>query len=398
MMIFRVVNEERMEQVRELWSYCFEKSDTPFFQYYFNEYCGKSNTVIGGFEKVNGQERLRTMLHLNFYMLRLRGQKLVLPYLVGVATAPEARGKHALADLLLASFKILRVNDHDFAFLMPIYAGIYLPYEFAYCYYRHYYKISMEELEREVRSLPGSELLVEREVPTQELLAPLYERYTERYNGVPVRTDFQWNKLLTVHRLENVQCAVVHRDGYICGYMLYLFADGCLNIHELLAENFAARNRLLQYAAQHQSSAKNVLWLAEPDDKTYLVFKDQRLTGSLAPFMMARCLNARKALSRLQPAADLPEDSVVLLLTDKLLDENNHLLKLYTAPSSLSVKSTAEDEEVTMDMAAFTQLYFGTFSAQELWEAGRLRTTKPEKLRLLDLLLPKCENYINEYF
>ncbi len=51
-----------------------------------------------------------------------------------------------------------------------------------------------------------------------------------------------------------------------------------------------------------------------------------------------------------------------------------------------------------MDMAAFTQLYFGTFSAQELWEAGRLRTTKPEKLRLLDLLLPKCENYINEYF
>ena len=34
-MIFRVVNEERMPQVAELWDYCFEKREEPFFKYYF---------------------------------------------------------------------------------------------------------------------------------------------------------------------------------------------------------------------------------------------------------------------------------------------------------------------------------------------------------------------------
>ena len=50
-MIYRVVNAERMPQVEELWDYCFEKRQEPFFQYYFNEYVGKKNMVIGGFEK-----------------------------------------------------------------------------------------------------------------------------------------------------------------------------------------------------------------------------------------------------------------------------------------------------------------------------------------------------------
>ena len=50
-MIYRVVNAERMPQVEELWDYCFEKRQEPFFQYYFNEYVGKNNMVIGGFEK-----------------------------------------------------------------------------------------------------------------------------------------------------------------------------------------------------------------------------------------------------------------------------------------------------------------------------------------------------------
>ena len=50
-MIYRVVNAERMSQVAELWDYCFEKRQEPFFQYYLNEYVGNNNMVIGGFEK-----------------------------------------------------------------------------------------------------------------------------------------------------------------------------------------------------------------------------------------------------------------------------------------------------------------------------------------------------------
>ena len=51
-----------------------------------------------------------------------------------------------------------------------------------------------------------------------------------------------------------------------------------------------------------------------------------------------------------------------------------------------------------MDMAAFTQMYFGAFTATELAEAGKIKVHNAEKLSVLDKLFPKCRNYINEYF
>ena len=146
-MIYRVLSKERMYQAEELWDYCFEKKTEPFFQYYFEQYCGKDNMVIGGFDKVGEEEKLRTMLHVNPYMLHLRGQEMLVPYLVGIATAPEARGQHLLRPLLETAFEVLRSQGFPFVTLMPISAGIYLPYEFAYCYYRHEYKMPLAKLQ-----------------------------------------------------------------------------------------------------------------------------------------------------------------------------------------------------------------------------------------------------------
>lgn len=410
-MIYRVVNEERMPQVEELWDYCFEKREEPFFKYYFGEYVGKNNMVIGGFEKVGPadeegkqreklREKLRTMVHVNPYMLRIREQEQLAPYLVGVATAPEARGQHAFGPLLETTFEVLRSEGFTFATLMPIYAGIYLPYEFAYCYYGLQYKMPLADLGRELAKAAGKDLAVERMALDKELLAPLYAKLTSKFNGVPLRTDFQWQKLLTVHGLEGMQCALVYRNGEACGYMFYYISEGCFTVHELLTDGADARNRLLQYAAMHQSSAKEFAWLAPAWDKTYLGFANQSLSPQLRPFMMARCLDARKALAQVVVPEGAQAGSVVLLLTDKVIDRNNHLLKLEVGAEGLSVKSTIDVEEVTMDMGAFTQLYFGAFSATELFEAGRLRVKAgaEEKLALLDSLFPKQRNFINEYF
>ena len=406
-MIYRVVNEERLPQVAELWDYCFEKRQEPFFQYYFGEYVGKNNMVIGGFERVgpvdeNGKQRekLRTMVHVNPYMLRIRGQEQLTPYLVGVATAPETRGQHALGPLLETTFEVLRSEGFTFATLMPIYAGIYLPYEFAYCYFGLQYKMPLTDLARELAKASGKELAVEREPLQKELLAPLYAKLTSQYNGVPLRTDFQWKKLLTVHELEGMQCAVVYREGEPCGYMFYYISEGCFTVHELLADGFDARNRLLQYASMHQSAAKEFAWMAPAWDKTYLGFADQSLAPQVKPFMMARCLDARKALAQLVAPEGAQAGSVVVLLTDKVIDRNNHLLKLYVKDGAVEVKSTIEQEEVIMDMGAFTQLYFGAFSATELFEAGRIRVKAgaEAKLSLLESLFPKQRTFINEYF
>lgn len=391
-MIFRVVNEKRMPQVKELWAYSFEKPDEPFYQWYFDKYCGVDNMVVGGFD---GQDKLQNMLHLNPYMLRIRGVELLTPYIVGVATAPEARGGHLFGQLIETAFEIIRSEQFPFALLMPVYAGIYLPYQFGYCYYRHSYDMPLDKLRV---SDKGSDLTVRRMEPDKDVLGNIYYNATQAMNGAPLRTDFQWNKLLTVHKLENVQCAVCYVEDAAAGYMLYKLENGTFNVVELLAANQSVRNRLLQYAAQHKSEARRFTWLAEAWDKTYLQFADQSLTGSVQPFMMARCVDARLALEKLPVPDNCPEGSVVVLLSDNVIGRNNHLLKLTSAPGSLKIATTMDAEDVTMDMAAFTQLYFGMFSAAELAEAGMIKVNDYSKLEVLDNLFPKCRNYINEYF
>ena len=114
--------------------------------------------------------------------------------------------------------------------------------------------------------------------------------------------------------------------------------------------------------------------------------------------MMARCIDAATALQALTVPEQMPDGEITLLLSDKLIALNNYLLKLTVSGGQLTMKLTDAAEDVTMGMGAFTQLYFGAFSASELAAAGKIKVAAPEKLAFLDALFPRQSNYINEYF
>ena len=86
-----------------------------FFKWYFNEYCLKENMVLGGFDEKSGN--LMNMLHLNPYTINLRGRDLKLPYIVGVATAPEYRGRHLFAPLLKTAFSVFTGSGSGICFI-----------------------------------------------------------------------------------------------------------------------------------------------------------------------------------------------------------------------------------------------------------------------------------------
>lgn len=392
-MIFRMVNEQRLPQVMDLWDYSFEKKEDPFFQWYFTEFCCKNNMVLGGFDD---EDKLQNMLHLNPYMLRIRGFEQLVPYIVGVATAPAARGQHLFKPLLETAFQVLRSQKFPFVILMPVFAGIYLPYEFAYCYNRHAYSFEIDKLK--IKHDGNSLNIKYLPVLDKDILAKIYYNITKEWNGVPIRTDFQWEKLLKVHSLEHVSCAVCWQNEQPVGYMLYKIENKIFNIIELLAEDQSVKNKLLHYVSMHKSEADEIKWLAEEWDKTYLSFADQAMTGSLQPFMMARCIDARLALAKLPVPDNIADFSLNLLLVDNVIDENNHLLKIAVSDGQLTAVSTMDEEDVTMNIAVFTQMYFGAYTAGELYEAGYIKCGSREKLECLDKLFPKCRNYINEYF
>ncbi|WP_455657012.1 GNAT family N-acetyltransferase [Phascolarctobacterium sp.] len=395
-MDFRIINDETLPKIMELWDYCFEKNDTPFFKWYFDEYCLKENMILGGFDEADGS--LINMLHLNPYTINLRGQELQVPYIVGVATAPEYRGRHLFGPLLDTAFAVLRAQKQAFVLLMPISAGIYRPYQFDYCYYRHRYEMPLAVLPKSGSA--SADITLQRAGLEQEAeaFAKVYAAVTAAYHGAVKRDDKNWRNLLSVHQGEQVKAVLAKRGGQVLGYMLYSIADRTFTVQELLAEETAARDALLRFARGHVTEAEKFSWLAEAWDKMYLHLQDQNYAGNLQPFMMARCINVRQALVQMTNIAADIQGAVSLLITDKTLPLNNGLLKLEVNDGQVDVKSTVDMQDIEMDVAAFTQLYFGQFSVQELAAENRLKIHNEEAALLLDRLFPKCHNYINEYF
>ena len=392
-MDFRLLNAQLLPQAADLWDYCFEKKGDPFFEWYFKEYCLKQNSIIGGFDG----DKLACMLHLNPYAITLRGQQVRLPYIVGVATAPEYRGQHLTRPLLETAFTVLRAQGAAFALLMPINPAIYTPYGFSYCYYRHYYKLPLAELKH---LPPVHNIKLVRYADITEGMAAADAVYTacgQDLNGMAVRSKAKWQELLRGYAAEKVMLAAALQNDRPVGYMLYSIAVGTFKVQEMLTLNNEAQTALLRYAAGHLSDANTLEWLAEPGNMAYLNFAGADYCGSVRPFMMVRCINIRKALELL-PVPQGTEGEATLLITDKFLPLNNGLLKIKTAGGVLTHASTMDDEDVVMDVAAFTQLVFGTFSFDELVRAGKIKVNNPHQSGFLRSLFSTQRNYINEYY
>ena len=139
-------------------------------------------------------------------------------------------------------------------------------------------------------------------------------------------------------------------------------------------------------------------WLAEADDLTYLHFQDQSHCGSVFPFMMARIIDARKALELLPLNNVHKEGSLTILITDDLIKSNNMLLNLNIGNKDIIIEDTVNLPDIEMDISAFTQLYFGQFSLSELAAEGTIAVHSEDAGLLLSDVLPKCNNYINEYY
>ena len=242
-MDFRMIKAEALPQVKELWNYCFEKKDTFFFKWYFSQYCPAQNQIMGGFNKKN---QLQTMLHLNPYNVKVGAQTIKTQYIVGVATDPVARGQHIMGDLLRTAFTVLRASGFTFVILMPINAGIYLPYGFAYTHLKKAYKLPLRALNL---AYIDSGLLVERVEPLAVVtaLAAVYLKVMQIYNGYVVRSLKDWQNILTVLKGENGEVVLVKEKETVVGYALYNKDNTTLRVQELLAVNAAVKRRLLAY-------------------------------------------------------------------------------------------------------------------------------------------------------
>ena len=380
-------------EVKALWSYCFESEDHPFFKWYFSDYYEQQN-VLAGFQ----DESLVCMLHLNPYVLRLRGRDYASAYIVGVATVPAGRSQQAVGGLLAAALVVMRQRQQAVAILMPFQGSFYYPYQFEFCYHHVKYSIPLATLQF-TDSRPVKFVAVADDDLAS--LRQVYAAFTADKHGYVQRSDANWHQLLTEHKIDKGYAYMLVEQDQAIGYILYCLHDDVFLVREMAYVSAAAEEQLLHFCYNHRSQVSTLEWNAPIDDGLLFSLPDPKQGVALYPFMTARIVDVIQALTAAAYPTG-PAVEVTLAVTDKLAPWNHGVFQLSVANNAgtvqfITTELTSEAPCCQVSIGALSQLFFGRLSASQLKKLGKL-IAPASVVATLDRLFPTCINYLNEYY
>lgn len=404
-MNFRIINKQTLDEVKQLWNYCFVKSNKVVLEWYFNEYCIDKNNIIGGFNENN---KLMTMIHLNSNKILVRGRILKIPFLFAIATNPVFRGKNLFKELFNMTVKILSSKGIPFVFIVPKYLEFFRKNEFAVTHFKTLYKLPLNELKVPKIENSSMELkLIKYDFNNTEknnkiftILDIIYKKNMINKHAYTIRNKLNWEKNLNNFININVKIVVVYEKNSAIGYLLYKIYDDKFKIIEMIVNNQFAKIKLLEFAKFHINQCKNLEWHTDANDLNYYYINNKKFAGQKTPFMMARVIDVIKALQLLNVESinSIQCGEIIILFKDSTIKENNILVKLVITKKKLEVKYTNAKPDVYLNVTSFVQLYFGTHSVEELVDNEFIWFENNDKIKLLASLFPKCNNYINEYY
>lgn len=388
-MEFRLAGPGDREAVENLWAYCFEPREHPFFQWYFSRCYQPENVLMGLLE---GQ--LACLTHLNPYTLRIRDKDVPVSYIVGLATHPAARNRGLGRQLLTAALVEMKRRGHYVNILMPSKAGFYQPH--GYELYCHQWQETLPLAD--LRPLKDSSLHFGFiNSPDQwELLAAVYEQYTQGLSGYAVRNEGSWRRHIEGQLAEGC-IAVAFAGNDPVGYLFYQLGSPTIQCGELVYTTYQGKRGLLGYLYNHRSQGDAVQWNEGMQDQSYRFYPDGKQGHGTMPFMTGRIVDVCGALQAISYPKDI-HGIIVLHIEDPLASWNNGDFAL-TISDGRAVVTPASDKPVTITMPVGTLalLLFGSMTAQELAYYGKL-SGQPEAVEFLATVFPSCRCYINEWY
>mgnify|MGYP000739019534 FL=1 len=228
------------KDIRALWSYCFEREDDPWFRWYFRELY-RPEDVLAGEEA----EKIACSLHRRPYEICVRGAKMPVDYLVGVATHPAARGKGLATELIRGAFHMARMENKGAVILMPSAASYYYPMGFSF--YAHQWKRSAapEQVGFLGKRAHSAGLITSAD--EWKILASVYDRYVKGRNGWAFRDEASWKKHIDAQFCDGGYIAVVNDLDGAAGYIFYHLDERKFMVSEMAYASDAGRKGLYAY-------------------------------------------------------------------------------------------------------------------------------------------------------
>ncbi|MCW0599962.1 GNAT family N-acetyltransferase [Clostridioides difficile] len=393
-MEIRYAKEEEIESIKEIWSYCFNDTES-FMKYYFNDKYKSENTVVA-----LDEGKIISSLQLNQYKLLLNSKVYNTSYVVGVSTLPEGRGVGYMNKVMKFTLNELYKKGQLVSILMPIDYRLYRRFGYEHCYDQIEYTINTDDL----KNFKSSGKMIKSNLSQIDDLIRIDRAFLNEVNG---------NVLKDEHYYENLFKEIQSEDGFLYihegnekdGYIVYFLQEGKMFVRELFYKNIDALKSMLKFIYNHNTQCKIVTISTPTIDKIRFILDNPRDSDiKIKPFMMGRIINVKKFIEDIDIEKDI-NSSFNLLIEDKFIDENNGLFKISIQNKKVSVEQLdkkgaekpQEDFDIKLDISTLTQLSFSYIDVNEAIFLNDIKDVSEETLETLNCIFSKKNNYINEY-
>ena len=379
----RLLKQQEHGKTRLLWEKVFQEDSKAFLDYYYFFKTRENSVYV-----VEEDEEIRSMLHLNPFLIQVGEGQFDVRYIIAVATEESYRKRGYMGMLLRKAMQAMYQEKQPFTFLMPAAEAIYTPYDFRFVYDQNVWKYTVVE-KQEQKSLPVSEAGIG---DGADLAAFFMEYFSERFQIYAVRDEQYYQTMLFEQQSENGGIAILKRSEKIVGCFLYGDEDGLeirepLYLKEYETEFWAAVGKVCEKHGQKEALV--YAGISEEEKIGTVEFQKKK------PTIMVRILHLESLLRLLKTKAGEQIDCSFAVL-DSILTQNSRVWKLQSSPigeseegeeavkeadvakevekqrssdceTKIYVRET-EDSEGVLSIAALTSLLFGYKSVEDVAE------------------------------
>lgn len=393
-MEIRYAKEEEIESIKEIWSYCFNDSES-FMKYYFSDKYKSENTVVA-----LDEGKIISSLQLNQYKLLLNNKVYNTSYVVGVSTLPEGRGTGYMSKVIKFTLNELYKRGQLVSILMPIDYRLYRRFGYEHCYDQIEYTINTDDL----KNFKSSGKMIKSDLSQIDELIQIDRAFLNEVNGNVLKDEHYYENLFKEIQSED-GLLYIHEGNEKDGYIVYFLQGDKMFVRELFYKNIDALKSMLRFIYNHNTQCKIATISTPVIDKIRFILdnpKDSEI--KIKPFMMGRVINIKKFIEDMDIDMDI-NNSVNLLIEDKFIDENNGLFKISIHNRNVSVerldeKGTEKIQEgfdIKLDINTLTQLAFSYIDVKEALFLNDIKGVSEETIEVLNCIFSKKNNYINEY-
>ena len=387
-MNIRYAIEKDLENIKDIWNYCFGDEEG-FVNYYFDNKYKPENTIL-----IEENDELMSSLQLNQYKINLNNKIYDTSYVVGVSTYPNARGKGYMKDMMDFALNELYKKDQLVSLLMPIDYKLYKKYGYEHCYDQIEYKLNIEEL-KQFKIVGDFEKITNNHI---NYMMDIYNEFLLNTNGYVVRDKNYYENLFKEIKCENGHM-YIHKEENYEGYIIYFIMEDTMFIREICYKNISSLKSMLKFIYNHNTQCKKVTIMSPVIDSIRYILPNLKTSEiNIKPFMMGRVINLEKFLNTLSiECNDL--DGVYIEIIDNQIKENNNVFEIRVKDNEVKAIKSNKKADIGLSINYISQLAFSYIDIEKVLFLENITKTKEntKAINLLKSIFSKKENYINEY-